>query len=114
MPASDNTFYIKQDDREPAIRETLLTDDGNPILLSGATVKFSMIEPDSGTVKVNAATADVVDPNTGVVEYAWTTGDTDTAGRYLREWEVTFASGRKETVPNDRRGYPTIVMSDIA
>ena len=38
---------------------------------------------------------------TGCV-YDWQEGDTDTAGTFFAEFEVTNANGTKETFPNDK------------
>ncbi|MFQ6673084.1 MAG: BppU family phage baseplate upper protein [Candidatus Tectimicrobiota bacterium] len=93
-------FWIKEGDTTPAIRRTLQDEDGNAInLTGGATVQFKMRSPGATTPKVDAA-ATLVDAANGVVEYAWATGDTDTAGSYWAEFEVTFPSGKIETFPN--------------
>src|SRR4051794_13405635 len=45
----------------------------------------------------------LVDPADALVRYIWVAGDTDTAGAYNAEIEVTWAPGQVETFPND--GY---------
>ena len=46
------------------------------------------------------------------MKYVWQTGDTDTAGTFQGEFEVTYTSGEIETFPND--GYIGIeVLADI-
>jgi hypothetical protein len=82
----------------PVIRQTLKNDVGTVLDLTGATVQFRMREPGQA-LKVNRA-AVVIDAPNGVVQYAWQTGDTDTAGLFSAEWAVTYGSD-VETVPAD-------------
>jgi hypothetical protein len=35
------------------------------------------------------------------VYYDWVAGDTDSAGYYSGEWQVTYDNGQVETFPND-------------
>lgn len=93
------TFYIKQNDTSPALRRTLSTSDG-AINLTGAVVRFHMTKrPGVDPLKVDAV-ATIVSAAEGVVEYPWSVGDTDTAGNFEAEFEITFADGSVETVPN--------------
>jgi len=106
------TFLIKRNDTLPYLRRQLTDSDGVAIDLSTyhsglGTVMFNMrrdTAADIGatTPKVHAA-ASVVDASTGIVEYRWVAGDTDTTtvggALYAGEFEVTFADGKIETFP---------------
>ena len=99
------TFYIKQGDTKPSLSAQLLSD-GSAVDLTGATVKFHM-----GTII--DATATIVDAATGNVRYDWVTADTETAGLFRAEFEVTFSDGTVETFPND--GYLLInIIEEVA
>lgn len=110
-------FTIKRGDRLPTIVATLYDAAGAAVNLTSTTVVFLMtdVTADMGsTPKVSAVATPDADQTTnrGRCEYAWATDDTDTAGRYRGEFEVTFSSGKKETFPN--RGYLLIaVVEDL-
>lgn len=95
--------YMKVGDRLPKIKATLRNPDGTVTNLTGATVQFRM-----RSVKAAAAadapkvlaSATVVDPTGGIVEYAWGASDCDTEGDFRGEWIVTFGSST-QTHPND-------------
>lgn len=94
-------FVIKSGDTLDSLDATLQGADGAAIDLTGATVVFSMQRVD-GALVITEAAATVVDAVGGTVTYGWQTGDTDVAGGYWGEFEVTFASGGIATFPNDR------------
>lgn len=89
-------FTIKKSDRLPALVDTLREPNGSVADLTGATVRFIMRGPTTksgnGSI-VGAATL-------GQARYDWASGDTDTPGLYIGEWEVTYSGSRKETYPN--------------
>lgn len=99
-------FSIKVGDLEPAIRASLLEDDGTQINLSDAvSVYFVMKKPGEATAKVDAA-GSIDDALAGEVSYSWSGTDTDASGTYHAEWRVTFSSGKVRHVPSG--GYLTI------
>jgi hypothetical protein len=105
------SFYIKRNDTSPSISATLASD-GTAVDLTGATVKFIMRLPGATSAKVNTA-ATVVSAADGTVRYDWVAANTDTAGLYQAEFEVTFAGGAKRTFPADDYLYVSVV-TDLA
>lgn len=104
------SFHLKTGDTAPPIEATLEVD-GVAVDLTGASVRFHM-QDSSGDIKVDAA-ATVVSAVDGTVKYVWAVADTDEAGRFLAEWEVTFSDGTIRTFPTP--GYTTVVVhGDIA
>jgi hypothetical protein len=94
-----DTFHMKKGDTSPSLLFTLSP---ASIDLTGATVRFSMRPKDGGAVKINRAAAVIVTPTgTPTVRYDWQAADTDTAGHFDAEFEVTYAGGAVETFPND-------------
>lgn len=112
MPIT-NEHRMKRGDLLPSIAATLSYAGVGPIDLSNAaSVKFIMRLPGVATPKVNRAAA-FEDRVAGKVRYDWQGTDTDTAGRYHAEFEVTDSSGKKLTAPNDGYVWVTIV-ADLA
>jgi hypothetical protein len=95
-------FYGVVGDRLPAITSQLLDDDGNPVDLTGATVRFVMRALEDTDLKVDGA-GEVTDADAGQVRYLWGAADLDTEGLYLASWQVTFGDGRRQTYPGDRQ-----------
>ncbi len=82
--------------------------------LSGATVVFNMKFKD-GAVKVPRGPATIVSVSPPVLSYAWDFADTTEAGDFVGEFEVTYASGDRETFPNEGNSYiPIVIGEDIA
>lgn len=101
-------FQMKRNDRRPRYR-VQLTSNGVPVDLTGAaSVKFIMKQ--NNTIKVNKAAMTIVTAATGIVEYAWAAGDTDTSGDYNVEVEVDWGSSVFQTFPSS--GYFTCSISD--
>lgn len=104
-------FTIKRGDRLPPIQATLKDAAGTAVNLTGATVTLLMTAQGASSPSVNAA-ATVTNAAGGQVQYDWGTSDTATAGTYYAEFEVTFASGKKQTFPNDRH-LVVVVYGDL-
>lgn len=104
---------IKRGDTGPKFRATLNDADGDPIDLTGAAALFMMRDVNSRAIKVAAGAMTILDAALGRVEYAWVTADTDTAGIYEAEVQVTFSDGLIETFPND--GHHRVeVVEDVS
>lgn len=91
-------FTIKQNDTSPALQATLQDYAGTAVNLVGASVQFHLKSVD-GTIKVDAPMT-IQNASGGIVLYSWDTGDTDTAGSYYAEFEVTYSDLTIETFPN--------------
>ena len=117
MPVS--LFKIKQGDRRPYLKGQLVTfnDDGEvegPQPLTGATVVFSMRNPETGEVLIEEAAAEILDSDEGQVQYKWQEGDTDIEpGDYEGEFEATFGE-EPVTFPNGKIGFRIRVTRQIA
>lgn len=102
-------FYIKQGDTSPDFQVTFLKPDGDVQPYTGATsVRFHMLDKRGNTV----IDADMVQttPASGVATYEWQAADTDVAGFFNVECEVTFLSGKIQTYPN--YGYFTVQITE--
>lgn len=94
---------MKRDDLLPVVESTA-TISGSPVNLTGATsprfLMRLMSAADQSTPKVDGV-ATIVTPSAGTLRYDWAGTDTDTAGIYSAEFEVTLA-GKKRTfrLPN--------------
>jgi len=102
-------FRIKTNDTGPVLSVTLTDANGNGIGLAGASARFHMKAFGATSLKVDAP-ATIIDGVNGVVKYDWVAGDTDTAGTYYGEIEVTYGDATVETFPNN--GYFTIIIKE--
>ncbi len=94
---------IKQNDTTPPLRCALQFPSASGTVLdltNAAGVKFIMSHV-NGTPKVNRA-ATVLSPATaGVVMHTWLPADTNTAGVYHAEWQITWGDGTIQTLPTE-------------
>lgn len=105
-----DTFNIKRNDTSPALAGTLKDADGNAKDITSATVRFHMLDEDDATVVDAAAT--IVNASGGTVKYSWQAADTDVAGGFRGEFEVTYSDSTIETFPNT--GYiPIRIYEDL-
>lgn len=90
---------LKQGDTRHAIRATLQTDQGVPVDLTGATVRFDM----KHYLKDLMITKSADVQTGGVVEVVFNSPETDLPGTYNAEFVVVYADERTETFPSS--GY---------
>jgi len=103
-------FTIVRNDRLPSIACVFGGGSGRT-LAAGTTVKFIMALKSTGVVKVSAA-AVIEDATARRVRYDWTALNTDTAGDYVAEFEVTYTDGLVETFPQGRK-LSVKVLADL-
>lgn len=103
-------FTIKQSDTSPSIRAVLQSATG-PIDLTSAAVRFHM-KSIEGTLVVDQPMTIVSPATSGTVSYDWQTADTDTAGTYFAEFEVTYADTSVETFPNSEN-IPIVITPEL-
>lgn len=104
------TFYIKQNDTRPQLEVNLRDDRDRPINITGATVVFSMRNVSDDSVKIDEASTTTVSSTGGRVRYSFTAANTNTAGNFDGEFQVTFLDSTIETFPND--GYIRVIIVD--
>lgn len=102
-------FKIKTNDTSPKLTVDLSDASGAAVNLLGSTARFHMKKYGDTSLKIDAS-ADITNAAGGRVEYSWASGDTDTAGTYYGEIEVTYGDLTVETFPNN--GYFTIIIQE--
>ena len=108
------TFTIKQNDMKPDLIAFLKNSDKTPIDLTDADeVVFTMVKNGASTPKINKVAAVLEDAINGEVHYNWQAGDTDTIGTYKGEFEIVWAEGITQTLPQDDY-IKVIIKDDIA
>jgi len=108
--SSDSTFYLKKDDLQLPLKIKVFDGDCDiPFDLTGYTGKFYMADEDDPTdIKVNGSSVTITDEENGEAEYRWTSGDTNTVGRYRYEFQFTFG-GKSFRIPIYSPGIVVIV-----
>lgn len=98
---------IKSGDTKPSLRLKLLKD-GNPFNLNGYSATITIKVVSNGEVIVNSPVT-IENGKRGIVEYQWSSGETDTASVYEVE-VVVFDSTTERTFPS--RGTETINVEE--
>lgn len=91
---------IKNGDTLPNLRVQLI-EAGDPINLSHFSVSMKMQRTDGDSLVVDDA-ATISDESRGIVEYSWSSGETDKPGTYLLEFVADDGSGATISFPNDK------------
>lgn len=102
-------ILMKAGDTAPIVRAALLDEFAAPVNLTGASVKFVMAASGDKMVAVDAV-ATIEEATDGIVTYAWAVGDTDDAGSYVAEFEVTFVDASVQTFPT--QGYIDVTIEE--
>ena len=113
LDTSQAEFVTKRGDTL-VVQTTLKDGNGVAFPLANAPVRFKMRPLGGGVLKVNQPATIVTPPGSdGVVKYvSQTPADTDTAGWFEAEWEVTTAGGQVITFPND--GFDLVaIVEDV-
>ena len=82
-------FYIKEGNVRPALETKLIGQDGDPVDLTGSSVRFQMKEVGGDSTLVDND-ANIVDATEAIVSYVWERGDTDDPGTYIAEFQVDY------------------------
>jgi len=106
---------LKQNDLMPVLIATVTDENGVVVDLTNAsTVSFSMKNQYTGVVKVTSAATFIVPRSSGQVQYSWISGDTDTVGDYLAEFNIVWLSGNKpQTAPQKTNLYISIISGVV-
>ncbi len=103
-------LVIKRGDTRSCIKAVLINSDGDPTDLAGCEVRYHMVA--LNRFNVLNRTIHIENAEKGEVWMVWQPGDTDVAGVYRAEFEVTHPDGRRETYPNS--GYISIqILEDL-
>lgn len=109
--ASGSKMFLRRNDTAPTLDATLKDADDAVVDLTGATVVFTMTDA-TGAKKVNRQSASLVDASGGKVRYSWVAADTDAAGEFTGEFEVTYADATKQTFPT-QGGIGITIVGDL-
>lgn len=106
------TAYMKRNDLLPVLKGIAKDADGVIVdLTNAASIEFHMTPMGSTTPKINT-TASFGVRSAGEMLYTWAGDDTDTAGQFYAEWEVTWL-GQTETFPNGEH-IVVVITGDLA
>ena len=96
-----SSVTMVQGDTAPSVFGALTDSDGQPIDLTGCTVRFQMRQTIDRRFVVNAV-AVLTNASTGMVRYDWQDGDLAVAGDYEVRWQIIFPdSSIEHTDPAD-------------
>lgn len=90
---------IKQGDTLPVYTDTLALDDGTPVNLTGASVRFVMRSQTTSAPVALTGIAAITLAAGGDVSFTFSSADTASAGMFMANWIVTFSGGQTMTFP---------------
>jgi hypothetical protein len=93
-------FYLKKGNSLP-ILVVEVSDDNGIVNLSGVSL-VEFIYQNRETETLYTRTGTMVARESGLIRYAWTTGDTTGVGKYFGEFKMTYSGGSILTFPNNR------------
>lgn len=96
-------WTIVQGDTSPAFFDELTYANGNPVDLTGATVRFIMRSLTSNEPVALTGSAAVQTPKAGTVAFIPSTADTANPGNFMANWLVTGGTVGRMTFPT--KGY---------
>ncbi len=99
-------------DTRIAIAATLKRPDNTVVDLSGLTLKFTMVESESGTVKVTETSDNVTVTSAaaGEVQYDPVAADVDTPGTYYAYFIAENGSGKQDSFPSETGKFQIAIM----
>ena len=104
-------YWVGEGDHDVVIRTQLTDEDGNAVNVAQAiNIAFRMRKARTREAPVVDGVATAFDPNNGIVQYKFMTGETDIPGEYDAQWIVTFSLGEVQTFPGD--GYDRVIVID--
>lgn len=108
-------LYITQNDLQPYYYVTAQDQAGTAINLTGATIVCTMKNKRTLAVKIDRQSAgiSITGAAAGQFEYRWQSGDTDTAGEYNIEFEVTPTTGGKFTLPSKAHEAVVVIRQSL-
>ena len=99
---------IKTGDTLPNLRVKLI-EARNPFNLTDYDVSVRVERSDGDSLVVDSS-ATIDDATRGIVQYSWSSGETDESGTYLVEFVADNGTGSTITFPND--GYAHLYIED--
>jgi hypothetical protein len=112
---TDPAWEYRQGDTRPAFKATLLSQEG-PLALVGVAQATLVLTPMDGQEEVRTYALTVTGPSSSGAYWLgrnWETGDIDPAGVYRAGVVITYASGRRLTVPIDDRQVFVIAPNEV-
>lgn len=110
------TLHLKTFDTLPSLSAKVkdLTERSIDLTSSGLKVTFSLEHFDSKALVVDTRASGITlhSGSNPSIEYQWAADDTATEGLHLGEFELTYSTGLKQTIPE--KGYiPIFIHNDL-